>query len=90
MKLQFTESAKRDLERLKAFLEDKNKAAAKRFNEQLKRQIVGLKDHPKLGRPLEDLPQVRELVARDYVVRYLAGEEALVILRVWHTRELRQ
>lgn len=89
MKLQFTQSAMKDLERLKAFLEEKNKAAAKRYSEQLKKQILGLQEHPKMGKPIEDLPHVRELVARDYVVRYLEAGDMLTILRVWHSRELR-
>jgi plasmid stabilization system protein ParE len=48
-----------------------------------------LRDQPALGKEVEALPDVRELVAGDYVVRYTVREGAVVVLRVWHGRESR-
>jgi plasmid stabilization system protein ParE len=48
-----------------------------------------LRDQPALGKEVEELPDVRELVAWDYVVRYTVRGDAVVVLRVWHGRESR-
>jgi len=89
MRLQFTHSATRDLTRLRAFVAEKDPQAAARVSRRLGRAIRNLRDHPELGRPLEELPAVRELVAGDYIVRYTIGEGNVTILRVWHGREAR-
>ncbi len=89
MRLQFTHSATRDLTRLRAFIDEKDPQAASRVSRRLGRAIRHLRDHPELGRSLEELPEVRELVARDYIVRYTVVEETVTILRIWHGREAR-
>ncbi|MEA3276490.1 MAG: type II toxin-antitoxin system RelE/ParE family toxin [Pseudomonadota bacterium] len=89
MRLQFTHSATRDLTRLRAFIAEKDPQAATRVSRRLGRTIRHLRDHPELGRPLEELPEVRELVAGDYIVRYTLGDESVTILRIWHGREAR-
>jgi toxin ParE1/3/4 len=48
-----------------------------------------LRDQPALGKEVEALPDVRELVAGDYVVRYTVKKDAVVDLRAWHGRESR-
>jgi len=48
-----------------------------------------LRNYPELGRPLEELPEVCDLVAGDYIVRYILGEETVTILRIWHGRGAR-
>jgi len=89
MRLQFTRSATRDLIRLRAFIAEKDPQAASRVSRRLGRAIRQLCDHPALGKPLEELPEVRELVAGDYIVRYTIDEETVTILRIWHGREAR-
>lgn len=89
MRLQFTHSATRDLIRLRAFIAEKDPQAAARVSRRLGRAIRHLRDHPELGRPLEELPEVRELVAGDYIMRNTLGEETVTILRIWHGREAR-
>ena len=44
-----------------------------------------------MGRPVQGLEEVRELVAGNYVVRYLhiEDEDRVVILRIWHGKEYR-
>ena len=71
VKLEFTEQAVGDIQRLREFIAEKNPDAAQRISVQLIGHIQSLVDRPRIGHPLEDLPGVREWVARDYVVHYL-------------------
>lgn len=87
MKLTFTNRAGRDLARLREFLNQKNPQAARRASQQLSENIRSLLKHPKLGTALTVPGDYRELVARDYIVRYRLVENEIVILNVWHGRE---
>jgi plasmid stabilization system protein ParE len=82
-----------DLDRLKDFLADKNLAAARRMTAALIEAIGSLDRLPARGRPGDTA--VRELIVpfgrAAYVVRYAhfpKGSE-IVILRIWHGREMR-
>ena len=87
MKLQFTQRAQLDLVRLREFIAINNLQAAKRYSQRLKQHISKLLDHPAMGHPVEELPGVRELVAGGYVVRYIALDNELTVLRIWHGKE---
>ena len=89
MKLSFSESAVADLERLRDFIARDNPQAAERMSLRLRQAIGKLVLHPDIGRPVPELPDVRELVAGNYVVRYLREEDTVFILRVWHGKEYR-
>jgi len=86
-RLQFTASATRDLRRLRDFIAEHDPAAAARVSKRLGRTIRLLRDQPALGKEIEAPPDVRELVAGDYFVRYTVRVSAVVVLRVWHGRE---
>ena len=88
-RLQFTASATRDLWRLRDFIAEHDPAAAARVSKRLGRTLRLLRDQPALGKEVEELPEVLELAAGDYVVRYTVREGAVVVLRVWHGRESR-
>jgi toxin ParE1/3/4 len=88
MRLRFTRSATRDLTRLRDFIARHDPGAAARAGRRLGRAIRLLQDQPELGQAVEDLPDVRELVAAgDYVVRYTVRDGCVVVLRIWHGRE---
>ena len=89
MKLTFSESSIADLERLREFIAKNNPEAAERMSLRLRQLIGNLILHPDIGRPVPELPNVRELVAGNYVVRYMREEDTVVILRVWHGKEYR-
>lgn len=89
MKLQFSESALHDLVRLREFIAVHNPQAAERISLRLRQAIGKLILHPNIGRPVPELPNVRELIAGDYVVRYFRTEDEVFILRIWHGREYR-
>jgi toxin ParE1/3/4 len=88
-RLQFTPSATRDLRRLRDFIAVHDPAAAARVSKRLGRTIRLLRDQPALGKEVQELPDVRELVAGDYVLRYTVRADAVIVLRVWHSRESR-
>lgn len=89
MRLEFSASAVRDLIRLRHFIAVHNPAAAERISLRLRQAIGKLVIHPDMGRPVPELTNVRELIAGDYVVRYLRSEDTVFILRVWHGKEYR-
>jgi len=89
MKLEFSESAVQDLIRLREFIAVHNPKAAERTSLRLRQAIAKLVLHPDIGRSIPEFENVRELVAGDYVVRYLRLEDGIFVLRIWHGKEFR-
>ncbi|MFO5528744.1 MAG: type II toxin-antitoxin system RelE/ParE family toxin [Cuspidothrix sp.] len=89
MKLEFSESAIQDLIRLREFITVHNPKAAERISLRLRQAIAKLVLYPDIGRSVPEFENVRELVAGDYVVRYLRLEDVIFILRIWHGKEFR-
>ena len=87
----FSASAVKDLQRLRKFIAVHNSEAASRVAQRIRESIATLALFPAKGRPIEELEGVRELVAGNYVVRYLHEEakDSIVILRIWHGKEYR-
>jgi plasmid stabilization system protein ParE len=94
VKLIVSRWAAADIERLRVFLENKNRAAAERAVVILSRAIQSLGNLPDRGRPAGK-PGIRELIVpfgqSAYVVRYAHRADAgeVVVLRIWHGREER-
>lgn len=83
-----------DIERLYAFLRDKNQDAAARAAATILEGAKLLENSLHTGRPMSDDTGRRELFisfgAGAYVLRYrLEKEDIAVVLRVWHSREER-
>ncbi len=83
-----------DLERLFAFLRERNPVAATRAAQTILDGADLLMTSPRLGRPMPDQTQRRELfipfASSAYVLRYmLEDDDTPVIIRVWHSREVR-
>lgn len=85
--------AKEDIARLHEFLQKKNMEAASRMIDLLLNGSDQLIDFPEIGKPLGDTLKRRELFlafgAGAYVLRYVLTQKNIVIIRVWHSRELR-
>ena len=83
----------RILKRLRAFVAQKNPAAARRISKHLREGIGRLRQFPHMGRRVRQAPdqwapeEIRDWVVGDYVVRYLVLERQLVVLRLWHGKE---
>ena len=94
VKLIVSGEAAADIERLRAFLIDKNPAAASRAVATLVNAIESLEILPERGRP-SGIANMRELIVpfgqSAYVIRYIhrARTGEIVILRIWHGRESR-
>ena len=94
MKLIVSGPAVADLERLHAFLANKNPRAAARAVTALVAAVESLSHFPERGRPA-GVPNTRELIVpfgqSNYIVRYVHRIEAdeLVVVRIWHAREAR-
>ena len=89
MKVIYTIRAGRDLIRLREFIGKKNPGAAQKVSLQLKKNLQNLIEQPRLGVPIEELEDFRELIARDYIVRYRVLLDEIVILNIWHGKEYR-
>ncbi len=89
MKLEFSESAIQDLIRLREFIAVHNPKASERISLRLRQAMGKLVLYPDIGRSVLEFENVRELVAGDYVVRYLRLEDVIFILRIWHGKEFR-
>lgn len=88
----YTVAALRDMDRLRAFLRPKNPAAARRAGEAIRKGLQILATRPRLGRPVEDLPEpyrewIIEFGKDGYVVRYRVDGDAVTVLAVRHGRE---
>ena len=90
--MSFAPAAIRDLQRLRDFLRPKSPDAAKRAGEAIKKTLTVLGLQPKMGRPIDDLPEnYREWVidfgASGYVARYRLEGDAVIILAIRHQKE---
>ena len=89
MKLRFSRSAVDDLKRLRQFIAEKNRPAAQRMAEYLVRKINNLCHQPNMGVLVGDKlnPRLRDLIIKDYKIRYLADDREVLILKIWHQKE---
>ena len=91
--LEWSDDALADLDRFAAFLHEQSPELAAIVAEEIiaKAQVLSL--HPKLGRPLSTREEYRQLVLEvvgaAYVFQYRYDGNRLVLLRVFHGRELR-
>jgi len=90
MRLEYTDKAVGDLIRLRRFIEEHDPQAANQMAARLMEGIALLRGQPQLGHPVvlaPDPESIRDLVLRDYIVRYAVTSKRILILRIWHHRE---
>ena len=91
MNLGFAPEAIEDLARLREFIEKKNPAAAQRIAKDLLLGMEKLKVFPEIGLKVErafEPYRIRDLFIGNYTVRYLIGDDEIVVLRLWHGKEI--
>ena len=90
LKLVWSPAARRDLIRLREFIEPHDPAAAGRAAAILRKAANLLQEQPGIGRRIEGRED-RELSVpfgqRGYLLRYRLHEDTIVILRIWHGLE---
>ncbi|PAT42364.1 type II toxin-antitoxin system RelE/ParE family toxin [Vandammella animalimorsus] len=88
-----TEGAVQGLERCRHFLAAKVPEAARRAGQAIERQFLLLETVPDIGRPLPEMPELRELViafgASGYVAlyRHEPADDAVYVLAFRHQKE---
>ncbi len=91
MKINFSHESIGDLQQLREFVEVKNPIAAQRIASELLAGIEKLKIFPKIGLPVQraqDPEIIRDLFIGDYTVRYLISNDTIIVLRLWHGKEI--
>ncbi len=91
-RLVWSDTALRDLTRLYDFLAEKNRGSAPRAIRAIRLGGDKICEYPEIGRQVIGFPStVRERViafgGASYVVRYLVGQDEVVILAIRHGRE---
>ncbi len=93
--LRWLPEAVRDLTRSRDCIRVQNPEAAARAALRILASVRRLRQYPLLGRPVTDLdrPTCRDLFIpfgqAGYGVRYTVTADAIVSIRIWHTRESR-
>lgn len=88
-----TRGAADGLERCRLFLSDKSPLAAKRAGKVIATQFTLLETTPDIGRPLDELPDIRELIIAfgesGYVAlyRHIPENDMVYILAFRHQKE---
>ena len=84
-------SAVDDIVRLREFIAKENPSAAKKAALTLKEAAQLLIETPSIGKPVQDLPQYRDLLIRfgagGYILRYRVHLDAVYIVHIRHYRE---
>jgi len=88
-----TQRAAQGLEHCRQFLADKNPQAAVRAGQAIEQQVLQLENNPDIGRPLNDLPELRELVIEfgdsgyAALYRHLPAIDTVVVFAFRHQKE---
>jgi plasmid stabilization system protein ParE len=91
MNLKFSPESVDDLIRLREFIEEKNPIEAQRIANELLLGLEKLKVFPEIGLEVHrafDPKRIRDLFVGKYTVRYLIGDSEIVVLRIWHGKEI--
>lgn len=91
MRIEWLESAILDLQRLREFILLHNKDAAQRAVRVIRTAITPVTTNPRIGKPVEDLPDNHDLFipfgASGYVLRYRIQGNTIFIIAVKHCKE---
>ena len=88
-----TEGAATGLERCRLFLAEKNPQATLRAGQAIQHQFTLLESKPEIGRPIDDFPELRELIIpfgdSGYIAlyRFERSDDSVYILAFRHQKE---
>lgn len=91
MQIEWLETAIIDLQRLREFILPHNQDAAQRACKVIRVAVAPLETNPRIGKPVEDLPDYHDLMipfgASGYVLRYRLQGDTIFIIAVKHGKE---
>jgi len=91
MRIEWLSSSIIDLQRLKDFILPHNKEAAIRAVRLIRNAVTPVVLNPRIGKPVEDLPDYYDLVipfgSSGYVIRYRIQEDVVFIITIKHCKE---
>lgn len=91
MRIEWLESAICGLQRLRNFILPHNQEAAQRAFKIIRAAVTPLETNPRIGKPVEDLPDYHDLIipfgASGYVLRYRIQCDTIFIIAVKHGKE---
>lgn len=90
IELIWSPAARRDIIRLRKFLESKNVRAAQRAANTISKAINLISDNPYIKNKIEgeeDREFFTSFGKNGYILRYRIEHENIILLRIWHTRE---
>ncbi len=80
-----------DLQRLRDFILPHNRDAAQRAVKVIRAAVAALATNPRIGKPVEDMPDYRDLVipfgSAGYLLRYRIHGDVLYIIALRHCKE---
>lgn len=84
--------AARDLQKIREYLQQFNAEAAQKAAKEIVQAVNLLQAHHNmLGKPLEDIPEYRELItpfgSGAYIIRYRVNFDLIVIVTIRHSKE---
>jgi plasmid stabilization system protein ParE len=92
-KLIWEPGAINDLSRLREFFKSKNPKAVVRSAQSIVKTANSLLEFPQLGHPIDDMPEFNKIFIsfgqNGYDMHYRIDNGNIIILHVWHTREVR-
>ena len=94
MKIEWSDDAIADLDRFADFLHERHPSLARRIAAEIAEKANLLAERPHLGRPIGGRAEYRQVVLQvanaAYIFQYRIDGDRLVMLRVFHGREVRE
>ncbi len=84
-KIYWTHKAQTDLTTIVLFIKQDKPEAAKKFVSEIRKKVLSLKNQPRIGRIV---PEIRELIHKNYRIVYLVKKNSIDILTVFEGHKL--
>ncbi|MCY1664175.1 type II toxin-antitoxin system RelE/ParE family toxin [Rhizobium sp. SL86] len=90
MKLRVSDEARQQILKEKHYLASQSRWASVDFTAKIERALKLIAAHPEIGTMAGTAPAVRRFVHAPYHIYYVLRQSGIVILSVWHGRQIRQ
>jgi plasmid stabilization system protein ParE len=91
MRIEWLNCAILDLQRFRDFIQPHNKEAAQRAVRIIRTAVAHIAANPRIGKPVEDLPDYHDIVvpfgASGYLLRYRLQSDTIYIIALKHCKE---